>query len=104
VHDAWTAIAPAMTDCPMRSQLICLRGYIRTDLAARTSHLWWTLSRACHHHAYELAPSAQELERWLDETDTVTLALKTAAGTARSESPTREHADVLRHRTSADGN
>jgi hypothetical protein len=102
VHDTWTAIAPAMTDCPMRSQLVCLRGYIPADLAAQVSHLWWVLSRACHHHAYELAPSAQELERWLYETDAVTRALKTAAGAERSKSPTQEHADVLPHRTSAD--
>jgi hypothetical protein len=26
-----------------------------------------TLSRACHHHLYELAPTASELSRWLNE-------------------------------------
>ena len=50
----------------MRVQLICLRTYLGdADLAARTGHAWSALSRACHHHPYELAPTAAELRRWL---------------------------------------
>lgn len=53
--------------CPMRTQLICLRTYLAdTDLAARSGHTWSALSRACHHHAYELAPTATELQAWFD--------------------------------------
>jgi hypothetical protein len=49
----------------MRTQLICLRSYLEdAPLAARTSHTWSALSRACHHHAYELAPTSTELEDW----------------------------------------
>jgi hypothetical protein len=33
------------------------------------------LSRACHHHAYELAPTAEELTGWLAETERVIAAL-----------------------------
>jgi len=52
--------------CPMRVQLICLRTYLGdADLAARAGHAWSALSRACHHHAYELAPTAAELRGWL---------------------------------------
>jgi len=51
--------------CPMRTQLICLRTYLGdADLAARASHAWSALSRASHHHAYELAPTATELQSW----------------------------------------
>jgi len=51
--------------CPMRAQLICLRTYLGdVSLAARTGHAWSALSRACHHHAYELAPTAGELRSW----------------------------------------
>jgi hypothetical protein len=50
----------------MRVQLILLRAYLGdTDLAGRAAHAWSALSRACHHHAYELAPTAAELEDWL---------------------------------------
>jgi hypothetical protein len=49
----------------MRAQLICLRSYLDdAPLAARTGHAWSALRRACHHHPYELAPTAGELESW----------------------------------------
>lgn len=52
--------------CSMRTQLICLRSYLEdARLAARTGHAWSALSRACHHHAYELGPTAGELRSWL---------------------------------------
>jgi hypothetical protein len=51
--------------CSMRAQLICLRSYLEdAPLAARTGHAWSALSRACHHHPYELAPTAGELQSW----------------------------------------
>ena len=50
----------------MRVQLICLRTYLGdADLAARAGHAWSALNRACHHHPYELAPTAAELRGWL---------------------------------------
>jgi hypothetical protein len=52
--------------CTMRTQLICLRRYLEDGgLAARAGHAWSALSRACHHHPYELAPTATELGSWL---------------------------------------
>ena len=52
--------------CPMRIQLICLRTYLGdADLAARAGLAWSALNRACHHHTYELAPTATELRGWL---------------------------------------
>jgi hypothetical protein len=48
------------------TQLICLRSYLdQAPLAARAGHAWSALRRACHHHPYELAPTAAELESWL---------------------------------------
>jgi hypothetical protein len=50
----------------MRTQLICLRTYLENPgLSARSGHAWSALSRACHHHPYELAPTSGELESWL---------------------------------------
>jgi hypothetical protein len=38
------------------------------DTATRAAYLFAALSRACHYHSYELAPTATELTRWLKET------------------------------------
>ncbi len=52
--------------CTIRTQLICLRRYLDDGgLAARSGHAWSALSRSCHHHPYELAPTAAELGSWL---------------------------------------
>jgi hypothetical protein len=66
VERLWQANALALSGCSMRTQLICLRSYLGdAPLAARASHTWSSLRRACHHHAYELAPTSAELESWL---------------------------------------
>jgi hypothetical protein len=56
--------------CSMRTQLICLRRYLEdASLAARTGHAWSALSRACHHHPYELAATSTELASWFAVVD-----------------------------------
>ena len=63
----WERQSLDFAGCSMRTQLICLRSYLEdAPLASRTSHAWSALSRACHHHAYELAPTAIELQSWFD--------------------------------------
>lgn len=57
-----------LEDCSARAQFLYLRetGHPKQrDLTARAYHAWTALSGACHHHAYELAPTAAELERWM---------------------------------------
>jgi hypothetical protein len=62
----WTNGGLDLQGCTMRTQLICLRRYLDDGaLAARSGHAWSALSRACHHHPYELAPTAVELGSWL---------------------------------------
>jgi len=39
------------------------------DLAARAGLAWSALRRACHHHAYDLAPTAGELRGWITVVD-----------------------------------
>jgi len=51
--------------CSARAQLLCLSTYAPTEAAREASYLWAALSRACHHHPYELAPTALELEGWV---------------------------------------
>ena len=33
---------------------------------ARVAHTWASLSNACHYHAYELVPTAEELTGWIE--------------------------------------
>lgn len=62
----WARRTPDLQACTVRGQLICLRTYLGdVDLAARAGHAWSALSRACHHHPYELAPTTDELNGWL---------------------------------------
>ena len=66
----WARRAVDFHSCSMRVQVICLRLYLGDpDLAARASHAWSALRRACHHHPYELAPTAGELRSWLSVVD-----------------------------------
>lgn len=52
------------------TQLACLEQFLRdTELVRGVRTAWAALSRACHHHPYELAPTAPELEHWLDAVD-----------------------------------
>lgn len=60
--------AASMPKSSMRSQLLCLTAYLGPDVATRAAYLSASLSRACHYHPYELAPTAPELTRWLTET------------------------------------
>lgn len=80
--DFWQNRAPGVEDCPRRSQLLCLRSYADEQLAEEASHTWAALSRACHHHAYELSPTASELERWMRSVADVVDSLERNGGRA----------------------
>ena len=61
----WTVRGVDLSPVSAHAQLICLRAYLDDDtLAAEVRYAWAALSRACHHHPYELAPTAEELTRW----------------------------------------
>ena len=64
LDDYWKARGLPLDRCPMRAQLVCLREYAPADDASTASafeQTWATLSRACHHHPYELTPTIAEL-------------------------------------------
>jgi hypothetical protein len=46
-----------------RHKLLLLGHYAGTEIGQRASYLWWALSRAGHHHTYELGITATELAR-----------------------------------------
>ncbi|MFI9509369.1 hypothetical protein [Nocardia sp. NPDC052566] len=68
VDELWLRIAPDLVRCPMRAQLLALRFFAGAEAAAQVATVWAALSRAAHHHDYELAPSVTELRRWREQT------------------------------------
>ena len=71
----WSKVAPGVENASARAQLLCLPTYIDAELASRIRYTWHGLSAACHHHAYELPPTAPELEGWLRDID-ILIALR----------------------------
>ena len=66
LDDFWKSKKLEFSDhCGRRQQLICLREYMDPARAGEIAHAWSALSRACHHHPYELAPTVGELEGWM---------------------------------------
>lgn len=63
----WSYAALGAEECSARAQLLCLGRYLNDESLGRQAHQTWAaLSRACHHHAYELAPTREELIGWCD--------------------------------------
>ena len=70
LDELWSKRAPGLERATARAQLVCLPEYLGDrGLAGEIVFTWSALSDACHHHAYELAPTAAELGRWLDAVD-----------------------------------
>ncbi|MGW5573188.1 hypothetical protein ACWEVD_18490 [Nocardia thailandica] len=78
VDELWFQVAPELVRCPMRAQLLALRVYAGPTTAGEVGALWAALSRAAHHHDYELAPSTTDLRRWRDQTAELARALALA--------------------------
>jgi hypothetical protein len=75
----WRTRAPLVVQCSMSAQLLVLPSYLRDQEAARdASYAWSALSRACHHHAYELPPTASELRSLIALTRRVAAAIEMA--------------------------
>lgn len=73
----WARVLPEGAEVGMRQQLLLLPQYTAasseagagagaadSDAASLAREAWLGLAGAAHHHAYELAPTAQELRRW----------------------------------------
>ena len=62
----WRAKGLKVDTLATKPQLICLQAYLPDrELAARTNDAWSNLTRACHHHPYELGVGEEELKTWL---------------------------------------
>jgi hypothetical protein len=71
MDELWRQRGVGMEQCSTHAQLLCLSLFIEEPLAERADYAWRSLSRACHHHAYELAPTDEELRSWLADVDAV---------------------------------
>jgi hypothetical protein len=66
LRDFWTGPLTPMGWAPISTQLLCLLTYKPSPhLPPGLYDTWMQLSRACHAHPYELAPTVGELERWI---------------------------------------
>ena len=84
LRDLWRARAPGVKPLTLRAQLLCLGEYARSEQAAATAqHAWVALSRACHHHPYEVEPSADELRYWIDVVEDCLVTIQARSGSNR---------------------
>jgi hypothetical protein len=73
VAELWRQRGLDMGHVSAHAQFLCLGEYADDPrLAGDAGFAWWALSRACHHHPYELAATASELRRWIDTVDEFT--------------------------------
>lgn len=63
----WQQHDPVLARITKRAQLLVLGRYVDAETQHRTAAPWSVLSRAGHHHHYELAPTVAELRSWLEE-------------------------------------
>ena len=59
-------------------KLLCLPTYLDSPAARTAAQTWVALSHACHHHAYDLSPTAEELDSWFDDVEEVLGVLRGA--------------------------
>lgn len=77
LDELWLGNMPGVEMASRASQLACL-SYASADreLADGVRIAWSALSRACHHHPYELAPTAGELDHWITQVERLVTTLQ----------------------------
>lgn len=66
LDEFWETKLPGMRAASRRTQMSCLSMFeADQSLTQGVTTSWAALSRACHHHPYELSPTAEELSGWL---------------------------------------
>ncbi|MQA96579.1 MAG: hypothetical protein GEV11_18730 [Streptosporangiales bacterium] len=78
LNELWARVEPRLLEAPRHAQLLVLPHRLDDVRAARAAFVWAALSNACHHHTYELAPTAAELRRWHTEVAELVSALEAA--------------------------
>ncbi|HET9895670.1 MAG TPA: hypothetical protein VFQ44_12145 [Streptosporangiaceae bacterium] len=80
LSDLWAGsrATTGLSECPMKTQLLCLPAYLEPGLAREIGYAWAALSNACHYHPYELAPTAAELSGWMTAVSNLTTSIALA--------------------------
>jgi hypothetical protein len=78
VSDRLAAVHPDLPNATMRSRLLVLPVCADEGVVREAVRAWVGLSRACHHHPYELAPTKGELSDLVGAVRHVVLALGNA--------------------------
>lgn len=76
----WCARSPGIERASMRAQLGCAREWLGRELAGELSWTWCCLSRATHHHPYELDPTREELATLLASARSLRAEMERRAG------------------------
>lgn len=86
--DLWRYPYPGMEDASWSTQLACLDEVLDDDtLVGEIRMAWVWLSRACHHHHYELDPTAAELDRWIRQTERLVTVVAGGTDESRRDLP-----------------
>jgi len=85
LNEFWSRVRPDISAATQaqRPKLLMLTAYTSPEIARKASYLWWALSRAGHHHRYELGITVTELHRLRTELKTLDWQLRNWKGTAR---------------------
>lgn len=79
LDEFWAQRSMPMIDASARGQFLALRLYLADEAMAAEGHATWSLlSRACHHHPYDLQPSRDEVLGWIDAAERFHAALQAA--------------------------
>ncbi len=76
LQEFWTRHSPEMTASTARGQFLAVRLFLDERVAADGHATWSLLSRACHHHPYDLQPSRDEVVGWIDAAERFHAALQ----------------------------
>ena len=83
MEELYHAKRPELMSASARAQLLCLPVWLSPDLAGRAAWTYSALGRACHHHAYDVAPTAMELANWLETADELSRTVAGRVATTR---------------------
>lgn len=68
LDEYWTMQRPAVAGVPVRARFLGLHAFTADAEAIHDGYSTWSqLSRACHYHPYELAPTRAEVHAWVND-------------------------------------
>jgi hypothetical protein len=80
LEEYWQMQSPPMAQASLRAQFLALHVYVPDADLIRAGHVTWSLlSRACHYHPYDLAPTADEVQGWVTAADAFCAGLRDSA-------------------------